>query len=105
MIKFLAVFDRNGERQCHIYTDIEAYFCDIFSPDCELIYALNLSGLSGRTYAEKKANLEEKAIEYSNNMSEIYPISYGEIAEIEEYFGRYARRYGLLGVFRENAIC
>lgn len=106
MTKFLAVFDNaNGERESWIYYNNEAFYNDTFSPECKIIFTLDLSKAKGKTYAEKKAYIEEQAIDYSNNMSEIYPISYGELSEIEEYFSRYGKRYGLLREFKVNAIC
>lgn len=106
MTKFLAVFDdANGNRECAIYTRWDTYHSATFSPTCKEIFLMDMSKVSGKTYSEKKANLENKAIEYSNMMGEIYPISYGEIAEIEDFFRTYGKRYGLLREFRENAIC
>ena len=106
MTRFLAVYDdADGNRECGIYYDYESYFRDTFNPDTKIIFTLDMSNVTGRTYAEKKACIESKAIDYSNNMSEIYPISYGELAEISDFFETYGRRYGLLTDFRENAIC
>lgn len=65
-------------------------------------YAAELK-IHGRTYAERKASAEELAVEYSNNTAP--GLSWGEMAEIEEFFERIGRRYGLLTEFRENAIC
>ena len=61
--------------------------------------------VSGKTYAERKADLQEKAIEWSNNQGEYAAWSYGELAEIQGFFETKGRRYGLLTEFRENAIC
>jgi len=105
MTKFLAVYeDADKNRDCGIYYNYEAYFKDTFCPDTRIIFTLDMS-VSGRTYAERKANLESKAIDYSNNMSEIYPISWGEIAEIQDFFATNGKRYGLLTDFHENCIC
>ena len=105
MTKFLAVYeDADKNRDCGIYYNYEAYFKDTFCPDTRIIFTLDMS-VSGRTYAERKADLESKAIDYSNNMSEIYPISQGEIAEIEDFFATNGKRYGLLTDFRMNCIC
>ena len=105
MTKFLAVYeDADKNRDCGIYYNYEAYFKDTFCPDTRIIFTLDMS-VSGRTYTERKADLESKAIDYSNNMSEIYPISQGEIAEIENFFATNGKRYGLLTDFRMNCIC
>ena len=59
--------------------------------------------VSGRTYQERRADLEEKAIIWSN--AEAAAWSYGELAEIEEFFRTNGKRYGLLKEFEENCIC
>ena len=61
--------------------------------------------VSGKTYQERKADLQDKAIEWSNTQGEYGAWSYGELADIQEFFENNARRYGLLQEFRENAIC
>ena len=105
MAKFLAVYeDADKNRDCGIYYSYEAYFKDTFCPDTRIIFTLDMS-VSGRTYAERKADLQDKAIEYSNNMNEIYPISLGEINEIADFFSVNGKRYGLLTDFHENCIC
>lgn len=53
-------------------------------------------------YQKRKAEVREEAIEYSYSEEEL---SYGELAEKNDYFKRLGRRYGLLREFRENAIC
>ena len=53
-------------------------------------------------YKKRKAEVREEAIEYSYSDEEL---SYGELAEIQDYFRRLGKRYGLLREFRENAIC
>ena len=53
-------------------------------------------------YQKRKAEVREEAIEYSYSEEEL---SYGELAEKNDYFERLGRRYGLLREFRENAIC
>ena len=105
MSRILAVYENaKGERYCWIYNRYPAYFSDTFSPDCKKIFLMELK-VSGKNYAERKANLESKAIDYSNFISEIYPISWGEIAEIENFFATNGKRYGLLTVFHKNCIC
>ena len=61
--------------------------------------------VSGRTYQERKNDLHEKAIEWSNAVGQYPKWSYGELAIIQGFFEKYGRRYGLLTEFRENAIC
>lgn len=53
-------------------------------------------------YQKRKAEVREEAIEYSYSDEEL---SYEELAEIQDYFRRLGKRYGLLREFKENAIC
>ena len=55
-------------------------------------------------YNKRKEQVREEAVEYSYTWSD-YSYSYGELAEIQDYFTRLGRRYGLLREFHENAIC
>lgn len=59
--------------------------------------------VKGRTYAERKADLDEKAIAWSYAGS-VTNWSYGELAEIQSFFAEQGRRYGLIREFRENGI-
>lgn len=61
--------------------------------------------LSGKTYKERKEDLYNKAVEWSNNQGEYAAWSYGELAVIQGFFEKNGKRYGLLNEFRENAIC
>ena len=59
--------------------------------------------MSEKNYYEKrKAEVREEAIQYSYSEEEL---SYGELADRQDYFRRLGKRYGLLHEFRENAIC
>lgn len=60
--------------------------------------------VSGKTYAERKADLHDKAVEWSNTQGSYSAWSYGELASVSEFFERNGKRYGLLAEFRENAI-
>lgn len=53
-------------------------------------------------YEKRKAEVREEAIEYSYSEEEL---SYGELADKQDYFRRLGKRYGLLREFKENAIC
>ena len=56
-----------------------------------------------KTYAERKANAREEAIDWQNKASE-GNMSYGELAETGDHFYKLGKRYGLLREFRENGI-
>ena len=59
--------------------------------------------MSGKQYYEKrKTEVRAEAIEYSYSEEEL---SYGELADKQDYFRRLGKRYGLLREFKENGIC
>lgn len=80
----------------------KAWYNDTFSPNTEIIGVLDFT-IKGNNYKERKASAEDLAIEYQLHYSQ-YPWSYGELAEITDYFYRVGKKYGLLGVFKENGI-
>lgn len=61
--------------------------------------------VSGKTYQERKNDLQNKAIEWSNTQGSYPRWSYSELGEIQDFFERNGKRYGLLKEFQENAIC
>lgn len=98
-----AVLRQNNDEKANLFWTWEEYHEATFSPDIEIICTIELGRLKGKSYKERKACIEAKAIEYSHNH---YPgLSYGECADIDDYFYNYGKRYGLLTEFRENAIC
>lgn len=76
---------------------------DTFSPNTKNIELLEFK-IKGKTYQERKENLVELAKDWQFNFSSL-SWSYGELAEICDFFYRNGKRYGLLREFRENAIC
>lgn len=98
-----AVLKENDEYNAYLFNDFNEFTaalieCDNVNLEC----AIELNEVSG-TYNEKKAAIESKAIEYSNNQAG--GLSMGELSDIQNYFETYGKRYGLLSDFRENAIC
>lgn len=75
---------------------------ETFSPLCKSIMILDFK-IKGKTYQERKNNLEELAKEWQNNFAS-YSWSYGELATIQDYFYTNAKRYGLIKTFKENVI-
>ena len=61
-----------------------------------------MSSTKQNYYQKRTTEVREEAIEYSYSEEEL---SYGELAEKNDYFERLGRRYGLLREFKENAIC
>lgn len=70
----------------------------------EVLWAIPLM-VSGRNYAEKQEYLRGLAIDAMNAASEYGGFSYGELADIQEFFSIAGARFGLLQEFRENAVC
>ena len=101
MLLYGAYRDPDGHEHANLYYSFEQFFNDTFSPDCVILAALTLK-TKGKRYQEIKANVHNLAIQYSNN---IYPgLSWGELAEIQAFFEKVGKRYGLIREFRENAI-
>lgn len=73
-----------------------------FCPDCDVEIITDFR-LHGKTYAERKAEAHEIAVDFSYN----FPVGcyWSQVADLNEIFEKWGRRYGLLEEFRENAIC
>jgi len=96
------VLRQDNDETANLFYSLEEYHKATFNPEIEPICIIELGRVKGN-YQDKKAAIEDKAIEYSNNQAG--GLSYGEIADIQGYFETYGKRYGLLREFRENAIC
>lgn len=62
-----------------------------------------LDKLTG-SYADKRETLREKAIATQQAVAFMEYIGYNELIDIEQYFTKYGKRYGLVKEFRENGI-
>lgn len=104
---FIGYYELEGKEHFNIYyktsNGYKVWNTLTFSPTCKNIKMLDFK-ISGKTYQERKASLEDLAIEFSNNFASL-SWSWGEIAEITNYFYENGKRYGLLKEFKENAIC
>ena len=100
---FIGVF-KNTDNQIenYIYYSWTEWHKDTFSPATEIKGILELK-INGKTYAEKKADLEDTAKEWQLQFSD-YAWSYGELAEIYAFFEKNAKKYGLVKEFRGNGI-
>lgn len=103
MMIYAVIKDENNRENDHLFFSWEEYNIATFNPELETICLIELGRLKGKTYQDRKKDIEQKAIELSNNR--YGGLSYGEEAEIANYFEIYGKRYGLLTDFRENAIC
>jgi uncharacterized protein CbrC (UPF0167 family) len=104
---FLGFYMLDGKEHFNIYCKsrggYEEWHRDTFSPTCEDIAILDFK-IGGKTYQERKNNLEELAKDWQHNWSYL-SWSYFELYEIQNYFLENGKRYGLLREFHENAIC
>lgn len=99
-----AVLKENEEYNATLFDSFEEFTAALIERDnVNLECAIELSAPKGNTYQEKKADIESKAIEYSNNTTE--GLYQSECADIQDYFEYYGSKYGLLTDFHENAIC
>lgn len=103
-MKAIIIYQDNKKIEGGIYNGIsyETAAAEIGENNILLYIPLTVSG---RTYADRKNNLRDKAIEYQNSCYDFCGFSYGEIGDIQAFFENNGRRYGLLQEFRENAIC
>jgi uncharacterized protein YijF (DUF1287 family) len=60
--------------------------------------------MAKKSYQDMKEQVRQEAIDWQYEQADMN-LSYGELADAQEYFERQGRRYGLLQEFRENAIC
>lgn len=94
------IYIKTNKEEKLCYTWEQVHNCT-FSPTVEII-AITDFKVRGKTYQEKQSSLRGQAIlwSYAN-----LPLSWGEVIEIEHYFRKNGRRYGLLKEFHENGIC
>ncbi|MBO5918729.1 MAG: hypothetical protein J6Q14_08195 [Oscillospiraceae bacterium] len=100
-----AKIKRGEQREENFYRSWDEYYSDTFSPDVEALMLLPFE-IHGKTYAERKESLRNLAIDFQDaddGDADLW-LSYGELSDIQDYFNRMGRRYGLLREFRENAI-
>lgn len=98
------VLKENNEYNAYLFNDFSEFTSALIERDnVNLECAIILEAPKGKTYKEKKADIESKAIELSNNRAAGLYMS--EEADIEYYFSYYGSKYGLLEDFHENAIC
>lgn len=101
------------ELEYGIYLNVEevGYFIKIRNMDGTIYKVLSRDKLidyipltvCGKSYEERQNDLQNKAIEWSF-ASGAASWSYGELADIQEFFERNGKRYGLIREFRENGI-
>lgn len=104
---FLGKYELEGKEYFYIYIKKNggwrAFHSDTFSPLTENIEILDMV-VKGKNYKEKQDYLRDLAIDYQHNFAPL-SWSYGELLDIQDFFYKNAKRYGLLKEFKENAIC
>lgn len=103
---FIVRFTIENEEKFYLYYGREGwkeFQKDTFSPLTKDINILEFK-LHGKTYQEKKAAAIDLAITWQHEFSYL-SWSYLELAEIQGYFERIAKKYGLMKEFKENCIC
>jgi hypothetical protein len=94
--------DSKGNKQANLYHGYSKWFEDSFSPDTIVNSIIDFKVI-GKSYAEKKEYLRNLAIDFQSTND--CDLSYGELADIYNFFEVNGKRYGLIREFRENAIC
>lgn len=100
---FIGVRVQEEETTAKLYYSFDKWFSDTFQPIYDDKYIIELK-VSGKTYSERKNDLQEKAIEYSHIVG-CLDITISDLLDIDDFFRRNGKRYGLLKEFAENAIC
>lgn len=103
-MKTIIIYQDNKEIDGGIYQDISYKTAAAEIGDNNILLYIPLT-VSGKTYLDRKNDLRNKAIEWSNNQGNYTRWSYGELATIQDFFEKFGRRYGLLTDFKENCIC
>lgn len=103
---FIGKYEIDGRDYFNLYyknaNGWEEWHKDTFDPECENIEMLDFK-ISGKTYQERKASLQDLAIEWQTRFA-WWGWSYSELGEMGSYFYENAKRYGLVKEFKENAI-
>ena len=97
-----AVTKQDDIETATLFYSYDEYHTATFTPDIETTCLIELDRLKGKTYKERKADLQSKAITFSNNAAPGLYMS--DMVEISNYFERYGERYGLLTEFRDESI-
>lgn len=103
---FIGVYEIDNKTYNYIYyknsAGFDAWHRDTFSPLTKNINMLDFT-IKGKTYQERKNNAEDIAKDWQMIFSQ-YSWSWGEVAEVSNYFEKIAKRYGLTKTFKENCI-
>lgn len=101
----LATFDTTEDYfPISLFFDSEDDFAEVVKDECvTAVRSILRFCIRGKDYAERKSNLEELAIEYSN--ADLGDMAYSTLASVNDFFLKNGKRFGLLREFHENWIC
>lgn len=101
----IAIYDTDFDpMQIELFNSYSEYYARTFSPGVYVHMAIDTDKTPhGKTYNDKKNALRDTAINFYN-LFPMFDISYLEFVTATNYFEKYARRYGLITEFTENAI-
>lgn len=101
----IAVYDTDFDpMQIELFNSYSEYSTRTFSPGVYVHMVIDTDKTPrSKTYNDKKNALRDTAINFYN-LFPMLNISYLELATVTSYFEKYARRYGLITEFTENAI-
>ena len=98
---FYAKFIINGHEHAELYFNYDKYFSFTFSPDTRVVELIEFI-THGKSYQDRKASLHDIAVQWSNaDSSGLY---LDELCDIDDWFFRMGKRYGLREEFKENLI-
>ena len=101
---FAVLRDEDSDR-CpvgRVYWDWGLFFSDTFPCNIHTDSIIELS-VNGKTYAQKKASVSDKARIIQEMLGEC-SISYFELSEIQNWLLTVGKRYGLMEEFKDNAV-
>ena len=100
---FIGKYELDNKVYNFIYYSWDEWYKDTFSVNSANHEILEFK-VSGKDYRERQSNLVELAKEWQLHFADMC-WSYGELAEVENWFYKNAKRYGLLNEFKVNGIC
>lgn len=90
-----------GKTTSFLFDTWDALHAATFSPEVDVQAIIPLR-ITGKTYSDRKESARNLAIDVQG--ADDGGLSWSEYAALGDFFEAAARRYGLVGEFRENAI-
>lgn len=103
-MKYYCIYqDAKKDVKSAIYSKVESYYKETFSPECRTLDIIPFS-ISGKTYADRKADAMDKVFRMQQGASAAQDLSYSDLVQIFDFNEKIARRFGLVSEFRENGL-